>query len=161
MTYPVYLDRADIERQLPHRGEIFVCQNLVIESPHNFTGLAIWPLENSIIQGHFPGVHIVPGALLIDAAAQLAGAGVSADGTLIRPSISEKIGVLASIRRCTFRHPAPPQCNIEFLIRCRQMTSTAIQVDAKISVKNKELAQIDFLMTYISQDQLISSLNSF
>jgi 3-hydroxyacyl-[acyl-carrier-protein] dehydratase len=104
LHYPFTLERAQIATLLPHRGDIFVCQQVVVQGPHQFQGRARWPQDNAVIQGHFPGLPVVPGVLLIEAMAQLAGAGLLA-GDPMRSLTGDLVGVLASVRKCVFKHP--------------------------------------------------------
>jgi 3-hydroxyacyl-[acyl-carrier-protein] dehydratase len=90
--YPMLLQRADMAALLPHRGAIFVCETLCIEGPHQFHGTARWPQDNAIIQGHFPGLPIVPGVMLIESMAQFAGAGLLAGDPYVKTLPEDSIG---------------------------------------------------------------------
>jgi len=159
LVYPYSLNRAGIEAVLPHRGDIFVCQSLLIEGPHKFKGIARWPLDNVVIQGHFPGLPVVPGVLLIETMAQLAGAGLLAGDPYVKSLTGDLIGVLASVRKCVFKHPVQTQCDVEFSIQCRQMAPLAVQVESNVRVHNLEVAQLDILMVYTSRHKLIVAMS--
>jgi 3-hydroxyacyl-[acyl-carrier-protein] dehydratase len=154
IDYPFAIGRAEIEKLLPHRGDIFVCQQLIVAGPHDFKGYAKWPIENALIQGHFPGFHVVPGVLLIETMAQLAGAGMLAGDPYVRSLTGDLIGVLAAIRKCTFRQPVFPGSDVEFVIKCRQMAPLAVQVGAEVNVNRVSVAQLEVLMVYTSRQQL-------
>lgn len=158
LDYPFTLDRAAIQALLPHRGDIFVCERVRVEGPHHFQGVARWPLENSVIQGHFPGLPVVPGVLLIETMAQLAGAGLLAGDPYVRSLAGDLIGVLASVRKCNFKRPVVPQTDVEFRIECRQMAPMAVQVGATVHVNATEVAQLDILMAYTARPQLMAAL---
>jgi 3-hydroxyacyl-[acyl-carrier-protein] dehydratase len=160
LHYPFALGRCEIEALLPHRGDIFVCQHLTVEGPHRFKGIAQWPEENVVIQGHFPGLPVVPGVLLIEAMAQLAGAGLLAGDPYVRSLTGDLLGVLASVRKCVFKHPVLPQHEVEFAIHCRQMAPMAVQVAATVHANKIEVAQLDVLMVYTSRQQLMQAMSS-
>ncbi len=160
LTYPFTLERPAIEGLLPHRGDIFVCQRLVVEGPQNFKGLARWPLENVLIKGHFPGLPVVPGVFLIEAAAQLAGAGLMAGDPYVKSLSGDLVGVLASVRKCQFKQPVSPQRDVEFVIQCRQMAPMAVQVTAVASVGETEVAQLDILIVYTERRHVAAALTS-
>lgn len=160
LHYPFTLCRSAIEALLPHRGDIFVCQSLAIEGPHHFKGVARWPLDNVVIQGHFPGLSVVPGVLLIETMAQLAGAGLLAGDPYVKSLTGDFLGVLASVRKCIFRHPVLPQCDVEFAIQCRQMAPLAVQVASTVNVDKMEVAQLDILMVYTSRQQLMGAMST-
>lgn len=158
LDYPFILDRLAIQALLPHRGDIFVCEQVQVDGPHHFRGVARWPLENSVIQGHFPGLPVVPGVLLIETMAQLAGAGLLAGDPYVRSLAGDLIGVLASVRKCVFKRPVVPQTDVEFRIQCRQMAPMAVQVGATVHVNATEVAQLDILMAYTARPHLMAAL---
>lgn len=160
LDYPFTLERPAIQALLPHRGDIFVCQRLVVQGPRVFHGTARWPLENVLIQSHFPGLPVVPGVFLIEATAQLAGAGLLAGDPYVRSLTGDLIGVIAGVRKCTFKQPVPAQVDVEFAIQCRQMAPMAVQIGAIVRARAAEVAQLDMLMVYTPRDQLISGLSA-
>jgi len=158
LHYPFTLDRPGIEALLPHRGDIFVCQRVTVEGPHQFKGTARWPLDNAVIEGHFPGLPVVPGVLLIEAMAQLAGAGLLAGDPYVRSLTGDLLGVLASVRKCVFKHPVLPESDVDYTIQCRQMAPMAVQVAASVRAQDIEVAQLDIVMVYTSRQQMLSAL---
>lgn len=158
LNYPFTLDRPAIQALLPHRGDIFVCEQLRVEGPHHFQGVARWPLENGVIQGHFPGLPVVPGVFLIETLAQLAGAGLLAGDPYVRSLEGDLIGVLASVRKSIFKRPVVPQTEVEFRIQCRQMAPMAVQVGGTVHVGAAEVAQLDILIAYTARPQLMAAL---
>jgi len=160
-NYPFTLDRAGIEALLPHRGDIFACERLLIEDPHRFKGYARWTVQNKIIEGHFPGMPIVPGVLLIEALAQLAGAGLLGGGDPYLGSLEgDRVGVLAAVRNCRFARPVLPDREVEFVIQCRQMGPSATQVTAAVSADGAAAGQLEILLAYATKAQLALSLES-
>lgn len=160
LDYPFSLARRDIEALIPHRGDIFVCQSLTVNGPHSFAGVASWPRDNTLIQGHFPGLPVVPGVMLIESLAQLAGAGLLAGDPYVKTLTGDLIGVLASVRRCVFTHPVRPENNVEFDITCRQIGLLAVQVTGKVQSQRLDAAQLEILMVYTQRQQLASALGT-
>jgi 3-hydroxyacyl-[acyl-carrier-protein] dehydratase len=157
-VYPIRLDRQEIADLLPHRGDIFVCRSLVIEGPHQYSGVASWPLDNGVIRGHFPGLPLVPGVMLIETMAQLAGAGLLAGDPYVKTLPSESVGVLAAVRNCWFKNPVKPETEVTFSIKCRQMAPLLVQVSSQVSVDALEVARLEVAMAYVPRDQLFSPL---
>lgn len=153
-AFPFTLNRQAIEQLLPHRGPIFACQQLTANGPRSYTATAHWPLDNAMIQGHFPGYPLVPGVMLIEAATQLAGAGLLSADTYVQSLPGERIGVLASVRRCAFKHPVLPGQDVTFEITCRQIGTDAVQVSAQAWVAGVEAAQLETLVIYVDRNQL-------
>jgi len=154
--YPMRLEREELEQFLPHRGAIFACQRLIIEGPHQFKGVARWSLENPIIQGHFPGMPIVPGVMLIEAMAQLAGAGLLAGDPYVKTLPQDSVGVLAAVRNCWFKQPVLPESEVEFTIQCRQVAPLLVQVSAQVKAAEAEVAKLDIALAYAPRTQLFA-----
>lgn len=156
--FPFTLDRQAIEQLLPHRGPIFACKQLIARGPRAFTATANWPLDNAVIQGHFPGYPLVPGVMLIEAVTQLAGAGLLSADAYVQSLPSDRIGVLASMRRCSFKRPVLPEQDVTFEITCRQIGADAVQVSAQALVEGVEVAQLETLMVYADRTQFSAAM---
>lgn len=154
LAFPFTLERQAIEAVLPHRGPIFACKQLIAKGPRSFSAIAHWPLDNAVIQGHFPGFPVVPGVLLIEAVTQLAGAGLLSADPYAQSLTGDRIGVLASVRRSVFKRPVLPGQDVLFEISCRQMGTEAVQIHAVATVDVQEVAQIETLMVYANRAQL-------
>lgn len=152
--YPIALERAAILELIPHRGDIFSCQRLIIDGPHDFRGFARWSTENSIIKGHFPGMPVVPGVMLIEAMAQLAGAGLLRGDPYVQTLPKDLVGVLAGVRNCWFKSPVLPNVEVEFQIHCRQMAELVVQVNALVKIADTEAAKMDVVLGYSPKSQL-------
>jgi len=152
--YPMRLQRSDIEQVLPHRGAIFVCRELQIEGPHHFRGIASWPRDNPIIQGHFPGLPLVPGVMLIESMAQFAGAGLLVGDPYLKTLPEDMVGVLAAVRNCWFKQPVSPETDVTFEINCRQVAPLLVQVSALVKVEDSEVAKLEIALAYTPRTQL-------
>jgi 3-hydroxyacyl-[acyl-carrier-protein] dehydratase len=157
-NWPLTLDRQAIEELLPHRGPIFACKQLIARGPRVYTAIANWSLDNAIVQGHFPGFPLVPGVMLIEAVTQLAGAGLLSADAYVQSLPSDRIGVLASVRRCAFKRPVLPEQDVTFEITCRQIGADAVQVSAQALVEGIEVAQLETLMVYADKLQFSAAM---
>lgn len=153
-AFPFVLERPAIEQLLPHRGPIFACKRLVAHGPRTFTATANWAQDNAIIAGHFPGEPIVPGVMLIEAATQLAGAGLLSADDYSRSMSGDRIGVLATVRRCVFKRPVLPNQDVVFELCCRQIGTAAVQITAQATVDGQEVAQLETWMAYVERSKL-------
>jgi 3-hydroxyacyl-[acyl-carrier-protein] dehydratase len=152
--FPFTIDRHAITQLLPHRGPIFACKELTAKGPRTFTATANWPLDNAVIEGHFPDYPIVPGVMLIESVTQLAGAGLLSADAYARSLPIGRIGVLASVRRCLFKRPVRPEQDVTFEINCRQVGISAVQITAQAFVESVEVAQLETLMVYADTTRL-------
>lgn len=101
--------RHPIDLGLPHR-EPFVFVDAVVDlvPGESATGEKTFPHTDPVFRGHFPGDPIVPGVLLVEALAQLAGCAASQAGTPMR---------LAAIKAMKFPAAAKPDETIQLRAR--------------------------------------------
>lgn len=88
---------------LPHRGCMLMLQRLTVHDASSFTGEACWEDDHPFVRAL--GSTFVPETLLVEAAAQTAGAGLVATEFSTGMPQGRNLGLLAGVRRCTFMHP--------------------------------------------------------
>lgn len=140
------LGAPQIARLLRHRGEMLVLQRLTVKSHNHYTGVVQWSPDSAMLRGHFPGMPIVPGVMLVEAVAQVAGAGMLAGDPYVQSMDPDLIGVLASIRKCTFRRAVLPGQEVVVEVRCRQMTPAAVNVTGVVKVAGDQAADVEILI---------------
>lgn len=135
----------DIEKFLPHRYPFLLVDRVVELIP----GKSAVVLKNvtcnePFFQGHFPGVKIMPGVLIIEAIAQ-------AGGILLYHSIPEpqkKFVVLSKIESAKFRRPVVPgdQLRLEVEILKQKSRFCHIKgralVDGEVAVEGDVIAAL-------------------
>lgn len=98
------LDIKEITKILPHRYPFLLVDRIV---DLNLEGNKIVGIKNvtqneQFFQGHFPGVPIMPGVLILEALAQTGGILVH------QKTKNEKIALLLSVNNAKFRRPVVP-----------------------------------------------------
>jgi 3-hydroxyacyl-[acyl-carrier-protein] dehydratase len=97
-------DAKEIEKILPHRYPFLLVDRIIqmnLETDE-IIGLKNVTVNESFFQGHFPGVPIMPGVLILEALAQTGGVLVHQKGYV------KKIAVLLNVANAKFRKPVFP-----------------------------------------------------
>lgn len=127
---PAPIDAAELMRFLPHRPPFFFLKRLVEWTPGR---RALSEVEfdgtEDFFRGHFPGRPIVPGVILVEAAAQTAGLALAE--SLADAPVNGRLPSLAKIRNLRFRLPAQPR----ELLRIEALVTTRFGADGIAEVR--------------------------
>lgn len=99
------LNSNEIEKIIPHRYPVLLVDKIIeIDDAENrIVGIKNVTANEPFFQGHFPGLHIMPGVLIIEALAQ-----TGAVAMLLKEEFKGKIAILAGLEKCRFRHQVKP-----------------------------------------------------
>ena len=104
-TTKIAYDIHDILKILPHRYPLLLIDRVLeLERRQRVVAIKNVTINEPFFVGHFPGLPIMPGVLIIEAIAQ-------AGGALLLAEIedrSEKVMVFTGIERAKFRKPVSP-----------------------------------------------------
>ena len=96
---------VDILRILPHRYPFLLVDRIIeLESGKRIVGLKNVTINEPFFQGHFPGVPVMPGVLVVECMAQVAGIMTYAE----EPGIQDKLIYFTGIENAKFRRPVVP-----------------------------------------------------
>ncbi|SES83750.1 3-hydroxyacyl-[acyl-carrier-protein] dehydratase [Natronincola peptidivorans] len=98
------LDIKEIQKLIPHRYPFLLVDKIIeMEPGKSAIGIKNVTINEPFFQGHFPEVPLMPGVLMVEALAQVAGIACS--------SMEEnkgKLGVFTGIDSCKFRRQVVP-----------------------------------------------------
>jgi len=140
------LDIRAIERILPHRYPFLLVDKILELGEREIVGVKNFTVNEPFFGGHFPGHPIVPGALIIEAMAQVAGV------YLLNKSENQgKLAYFAGIDKARFRKPVVPGDQLITKVRILNLRKTTGKVNAVSTVRGKMVAEAVFLFTLVER----------
>ncbi len=128
----------DILKILPHRYPFLLVDRILeLEPDRRIVGLKNVTINEHFFQGHFPGAPVMPGVLVIEAMAQVAGVLIYRD----LPDKDSKLIYFTGIENAKFRRPVIPgdQLRIEMQLLNRRNNfgkmSGQASVDGKLAAE--------------------------
>lgn len=112
---------GDILSILPHRYPFLLVDRIIsLEPGRRIVGLKNVTFNEQFFQGHFPGAPVMPGVLIIESMAQVAGVLIYRD----LPEKEKKLIYFTGIESAKFRRPVTPgdQLHIEMELLGRRNT---------------------------------------
>ena len=108
------LDIVELLKLLPHRYPFLLIDRIVdIDGDNSATGIKNVTFNEPHFQGHFPGQPVMPGVLIIEAMAQVAGAITLKAAGSGKPSLV----YFLTIDNAKFRKPVVPGDRLELRVR--------------------------------------------
>jgi len=139
------IDIREILNLLPHRYPFLLIDRVVeLEGYRRAVGIKNVTINEPFFQGHWPGQPIMPGVLILEAMAQLAGVLL-----LRRLENTGKLAVLWSIDRVKLRRSVIPGDQLRIEIEATKVRDTIGQVQAKAKVNEKIAAEAILTFTLI------------
>jgi 3-hydroxyacyl-[acyl-carrier-protein] dehydratase len=100
----VTLDVEDIRSLLPHRFPLLLVDRILeVEPGKRIVGLKNVTVNEAFFIGHFPSQAIMPGVLIIESMAQIAGLMIQ-----LMPEYRGKLAYIGEIENARFRRPVVP-----------------------------------------------------
>lgn len=134
------MDIKEIQKLLPHRYPFLLVDRIIdIEPGIKAVGIKNVTINEDFFQGHFPGHPIMPGVLIIEALAQVAGV------LAFRSGISEGKSVyFMSIEKAKFRKPVVPGDQLRLEISIVQQRGNVWKFSGNAVVEEKVVAEAEF-----------------
>ena len=129
----------EIMQHLPHRYPFLLVDRIIDLQPgESITGIKNVTFNEPFFQGHFPGQPIMPGVLIIEAMAQVAGIAAFSSG------MEGKAVYFMSIEKAKFRRPVVPGDQLRLEIKVLQQRGNVWKFSGAASVEGKLASEADF-----------------
>ncbi len=141
------LDQLAIREILPHRFPFLLVDRIIELEEKRVVGLKNVSANEPFFTGHFPEKPVMPGVLIIEAMAQVA-------GVLIGKKTEDpqtKLMLLASIEGARFRQPVEPGDQLRIEAELTHMRRTAAKVSGKAFVDGKLVAEADLMCAIVDR----------
>jgi beta-hydroxyacyl-ACP dehydratase FabZ len=132
----------DIQKCLPHRYPFLLVDRILESGEDYIIGVKNVTINEPFFQGHFPGVPVMPGVLIIEAMAQVSGVFF-----LNEPDDEqERITYFAAIDNAKFRKPVTPGDQLRMEIKIHRIRKTSVKVHGAAYVDQDIAAEADLLL---------------
>jgi beta-hydroxyacyl-ACP dehydratase FabZ len=143
----------EIMRLLPHRYPFLLVDRIVsmTEGPvvagSKVTGLKNVSVNEPFFQGHFPGNPVMPGVLVLECMAQVAGCLFFAG----EAEPEKKLMYLSGIDKARFRRPVFPGDQLVVVAEILQARSTLVRMRAEARVDGALCAEGEFMSSLVDR----------
>jgi beta-hydroxyacyl-ACP dehydratase FabZ len=128
----------DIMSFLPHRYPFLLVDRIVeIEDGKRIVGLKNVTINEPFFQGHFPGAPVMPGVLIIESMAQVAGVMIYRD----MPDKERKLIYFTTIENAKFRRPVLPGDQLRIEMQLLNRRTNFGKMNGLATVEGKVVAE--------------------
>ncbi len=130
------LDSIQIQKILPHRYPFLLVDRIVSFSETKIVGLKCVTVNDYFFRGHFPNRPVMPGVLMVEAMAQVAGVLM-----LNKPDNRGKLAYFMSVDKVKFRKPVVPGDQLIIEMELAKLRSRIGQFLGKVYVDGKVVCE--------------------
>ena len=142
------MDIKEIQKFLPHRYPFLLVDRITEMNPGvKAVGIKNITINELFFQGHFPGQPIMPGVLIIEAMAQVAGVLAFHSGASPGKSV-----YFMSIEKAKFRRPVVPGDQINLEVNVLQHRGNVWKFSGNAIVDEKVAAEAEFTAMVIDKE---------
>jgi len=142
------LDINMIQKILPHRYPFLLVDRVLEVTDNTAIGIKNVTINEPFFQGHFPGHPIMPGVLILEAMAQVAGV-----ASLSRKSNIGKLAYFLSVKEAKFRKPVLPGDRLVIEIELLKSKLNIMQVRAVAKVDDAVVTEAEMMFAFIDAEK--------
>ena len=131
------MDVHEITEILPHRYPMLMVDRILEIRDDSIVGLKNITANEPQFTGHFPGFPVMPGVLIIESMAQVAGILVAT----LAPHTRGKLMFLASIEEAKFRRPVVPGDQLRIEMKMVRLKTTIAKMQGVATVDGQTVAE--------------------
>ena len=135
------MDILGIQEILPHRYPFLLVDRIEELEPERIVGIKNVTINEPFFIGHFPDFPVMPGVMIIEAMAQVA-------GILVLSSIPErktKLVLLAAINEAKFRRPVVPGDQLRIEMKVIKRKATIAKMNGVATVNGVVVAEAEMM----------------
>ena len=141
------LDVQEISQLLPHRYPMLMVDRIVEISTDSIVGLKNVTVNEPHFTGHFPNFPVMPGVLIIEAMAQVAGILVGK----LAPHTRGQIMFLASVDEAKFRKPVVPGDQLRIEMKMLRLKHTVAKMQGLATVDGQIVAEATLMCKLVDR----------
>lgn len=142
------LDIDEIRGILPHRYPFLLVDRILELEPDRIVGIKNVTVNEPFFVGHFPDFPVMPGVLIVEAMAQVAGVLVLKG----IPDRASKVVLLAGIDNAKFRRPVRPGDQLRIEMKVLKKKSSVAKMSGQATVDGVVVAEVEVLCKLADRD---------
>jgi beta-hydroxyacyl-ACP dehydratase FabZ len=131
------LDSMAIREILPHRYPMLLVDQILELEEERIVGIKNVTINEPFFVGHFPEFPVMPGVLIVEAMAQVAGVLVLNQ----IPDRKNKLVLLASVEEAKFRRPVLPGHQLRIEMKVTRRKATVAKMHGQATVDGQVVAE--------------------
>lgn len=135
------LDIQQIREILPHRYPMLLVDSILELEEERIVGIKNVTANEPFFVGHFPEFPVMPGVLVVEAMAQVAGVLVLKQV----PDRKNKLVLLASIEQAKFRRPVRPGDRLRIEMKVIKRKASIAKMNGKATVDGVVVAEAELM----------------
>ena len=132
----------EIQKLIPHRYPFLLVDRILECTEEKVIGVKNVTSNEPFFQGHFPGIPVMPGVLIIEAMAQTS-------GILFLSKFDDqkkRLAYFAGIDNAKFRRPVVPGDQLRLELNVLRMRKSSYKMHGTAYVENEVAAEADLLL---------------